>query len=60
MIGKKENFNSVKEIDGCYVRFRDNAKEEVIGVRTIMISPSCNLIEVYLVDGLKHNLLSIG
>lgn len=27
---------------------------------TITIRPSCNLIEVYLVDGLKHNLMSIS
>lgn len=29
-------------------------------VGSTTISPSCDLVEVYLVDGLKHNLLSIS
>lgn len=40
--------------------FEITQKGEVIGVGTIIISPSCYLIEVYLVDVLKHNLLSIS
>ncbi|KAH0646552.1 hypothetical protein KY284_034436 [Solanum tuberosum] len=60
MNGKKENFNKVEKIDGGYVRFGDNAKGEVTRIGTITISPSCDLVEVYLVDGLKHNLLSIS
>ncbi|KAH0755142.1 hypothetical protein KY290_025412 [Solanum tuberosum] len=60
MCGKKENFKTIKRIDGGYVRFGDNAKEEVIGVGIITLSSSCDLVEVYLVEGLKHNLLSIS
>lgn len=39
--------------------FEDNAKGEVVGVRSITLSLSCDLSEIYLVDGLKHNFLSI-
>lgn len=56
----KESFNFVKKIDGGSVRLRDNAKEEVVGVEFVNISPSGVLIEVYLVDGLTYNILSIS
>lgn len=58
--GKKENFKTIKRIDGGRVRFGDNAKAEVTGVSTITLSSSCDSIEVYLVEGLQHNLLSIS
>ncbi|XP_015158901.1 uncharacterized protein [Solanum tuberosum] len=60
MCGKKENFKTIKRIDGGCVRFGDNAKGEVTGVGTITFSSSCDLVEVYLVEELKHNLLSIS
>ncbi|KAH0665666.1 hypothetical protein KY285_026872 [Solanum tuberosum] len=60
MCGKKENFKTIKMIDGGCVRFGDNAKGEVTGVGTITFSSSCDLVEVYLIEGLKHNLLSIS
>lgn len=58
--GKKDNFNKLNDINGGYVGFGDNAKGQVIGVGIITISLFCDLVEVYLVDGLKHNLLSIS
>lgn len=58
--GNKEIFKTIKRIDGGYVIFGDNAKGEVTGVGTITLSSSYDLIEVYLVEGLKHNLLSIS
>ncbi|XP_049414790.1 uncharacterized protein LOC125877580 [Solanum stenotomum] len=60
MCGKKENFKTIKKIDGGFVRFGDNVKGEVTRVGTITLSSSCDLVEVYLVEGLKHNLLSIS
>ncbi|XP_015169912.1 uncharacterized protein [Solanum tuberosum] len=60
MCGKKENFKTIKRIDGGCVRFGDNAKGEVTRVGTITLSSSCDLVEVYLVEGLKHNLLNIS
>lgn len=56
---KKENFKSVQKIDGGFIRFSDNAKGEVVWVGTITISPTYDVIEVYVVDELRHNLLSI-
>lgn len=43
-----------------YVRFGDNLKGEIARVRSITISPSCDLIEGYLVDGAIYNLLSVS
>ena len=60
MCGKKENFKTIKLIDGGYVRFRDIEKGEVSRIGTITLSLSCDLIEVYLVEGLKHNLPCIS
>ncbi|KAH0672766.1 hypothetical protein KY284_023853 [Solanum tuberosum] len=60
MCRKKENFKTIKKIDEGFVIFGDNAKGEVTGVGTITLSSSCDLVEVYLVEGLKHNLLSIN
>ena len=44
---------------GC-VRFGDNAKMEVTRVGTITLNSSCDLIKVYLVEKLKHNILSVS
>lgn len=60
MCGKKEIFKMIKKIDEGYVIFWDKAKGEVPGVRTITLSSSCDLVEVYTVEGLKHNILSIS
>lgn len=60
MSGKKENFKTIKNIDGGFVRFGDNSKREVIGVKNITLSSSCDLVEVYLIEGLNQNLLYIS
>ncbi|KAH0773457.1 hypothetical protein KY290_010594 [Solanum tuberosum] len=60
MCGKKENFKTIKIIDGGCVRFGDNAKGEVTGVGTTTLSSSCDLVKVYLDEGLKHNLPNIS
>ncbi|KAH0686090.1 hypothetical protein KY284_016643 [Solanum tuberosum] len=60
MCGKKENFKTLNKNDGGYPQIRDNAKGEVVGVGSITFSSSCDISEVYLVEGLKHNLLSIS
>ena len=60
MCEKVENFQTNKRIDGGCVRFGNNAKGEVTGVGTTTLSSSCSLVKVYLVDGLKHNLLNIS
>lgn len=60
MCRNKENLKTIKRIDGRCVTFRDNAKGEVTRVEAITLSSSCDLVEAYLVEGLKHNLLSIS
>ena len=42
------------------VTFRDNIKEKIIGIGNIGITPSKYIENILLVDGLKHNLLSIS
>ena len=43
-----------------YVIYKDNAKGRLIGQRTIGNDTSCLIESVVLVDGLRHNLLSIS
>lgn len=56
----KQKFESIKETNGGCVRFGDNAKGKVTVVGTITLISSCDLLEVYLVEGLKHNHLTIS
>ena len=53
-------FSSLTPKDGGYVTFRDNKKGKIIGVGSIGKSNSSNIENVLLVDGLRHNLLSIS
>ena len=43
-----------------YVIYKDNAKGRIIGQGTIGNDTSCLIESVLLVDGLRHNLLSIS
>ncbi|XP_074318518.1 uncharacterized protein LOC141655331 [Silene latifolia] len=60
MTGDKNLFLSLKPFNGGKVTFGDNKKGKVVGIGKIGISPSHAISEVYLVEGLKHNLLSIS
>ncbi|XP_074315402.1 uncharacterized protein LOC141651597 [Silene latifolia] len=60
MTGDKNLFLSLKPFNGGKVTFGDNNKGKVVGIGKIGISPSHAISEVYLVEGLKHNLLSIS
>ena len=42
------------------VTFGDNGKEKIIGIGNIGITPSTYIENIFLVDDLKHNLLSIS
>ena len=42
------------------VTFRDNNKGKIIGIGNIDITPSKSIENILLIDGLKHNLLSIS
>ena len=54
MTGDMSNF------DGGIVRVYDNATCHIKGMGSITLDGKTNIDEVYFVDGLKHNLLSVG
>ena len=59
MTGDHSKFVSLTRKDGGFVTFGDNNKGKIVGIGKIIISDCC-IDNVYLVEGLKHNLLSIS
>ena len=59
MTGEKSMFLSLTMKEGGNVKFRGNQSDKIIGTRTIG-NPSISINNVWLVDGLDHNLLSIS
>ena len=56
MTGDRRKFSHLQEKDGGMVSFRGKDKGKIIGIGKV-----CDLIDdVFLVDGLNHNLLSIS
>ena len=53
-------FASLSSKDGRFITFRDNSKGKIIGIGNVVKEPSLIIENVLLVDGLKHNLLSIN
>ena len=60
MTGDKSFSTTLSSKDGGFVTFGDNKKGKIIGISYIGISPIPSIENVFLVDGLKHNLLSIS
>ena len=60
MTGDKKQFNKLDAKNGGHVTFGDNAKDKIIGIGRIGNPQSLSIHHVLLVDGLKHNLLSIS
>ena len=58
--GDKAMFSSISPKDGGYATFGDNAKGKIVGEGKVGKSPNPTNENVLLVDGLKHNLLSIS
>ncbi|RVW63018.1 hypothetical protein CK203_062906 [Vitis vinifera] len=58
--GDEFNFVFLTKKNGGYVTFGDNAKGRIIGQGNIGNGTSSLIDSVLLVDGLKHNLLSIS
>ncbi|XP_060182255.1 uncharacterized protein LOC132611916 [Lycium barbarum] len=56
----KSLFKLIANFDGGLVTFGDNSIGTVIGTRTILFNNSYDISNVYLVEGLKYNLLSIS
>ena len=60
MTGDKNKFTSLALKDGGNVKFGDNSKGKIISIGNIGKTYSLIIEDVLLVDGLKHNLLSIS
>ncbi|XP_070056521.1 uncharacterized protein [Nicotiana tomentosiformis] len=59
-IGDKNLFKEVTKINGGRVKFGDDSKGKIVGTGTVPFNNNSDIIEVYLVDGLNYNLLSIS
>ena len=60
MTGKTEMLSSLQHKDGGLVTFGDNNKCKVIAIGNVGQGENPLIENVLLVDGLKHNLLSIS
>ena len=60
MTGDMNKFVDFKSQDGGIVRVGNNATCHVKGIGSITPNVKNNTEDVYFVDGLKHNLLSVG
>ena len=60
MTGDESKFDFLTKRKGGYVTFGGNAKRRIIGQGNIGNGTSSLIESVLLVDGLKHNLLSIS
>ena len=60
MIGKKSNFLSLTASDGGSAAFENGKSRTIVGVGKIRESLSHSIDNVYLVDDLQHNLLSVS
>lgn len=60
MTGDKNMFKEVKKIDGGSVKFGDDSSGKIVGTGTIPFNNNCDITELYFVDGLNYNLLSIS
>jgi len=60
MTRDKSKFLSLAAFEGGGVAFGNGKSEKIIGVGKICKSLSYSIDNVYLVDGLQHNLLSVS
>jgi len=60
MTSKKANFLSLAATQGGSVTFGNGKSGTIVGIGKIGESLSNSIEDVYLVDGLKHNLLSVS
>ena len=60
MTGEKANFLSLTATHGGSVAFGNGKSGTIVGIGKIGESLSNSIEDVYLVDGLKHNLLSVS
>ena len=54
------NFVKFRSHDGGIVRVGNNVAYHIIGIGSIKLDCKTYIDDFYFVDGLKHNLLSVG
>ena len=60
MTGDMSKFVKSRKNDGGIVRVGNNVACHIIGIGSITLDGKTNTDDVYFVDGLKHNFLSVG
>ena len=60
MTGDMNMFFEFRNYDGGIVRVGNNASYHITGIGSITLDRRTNTDDVYFLDGLKHNFLSIG
>ena len=60
MSGEEQLFNNVTKQDLSSVTFGDNSRARAVGIGFVGFAGTTQVEQVLLVDGLKHNLLSIS
>ena len=60
MTSDMSKFVRFKNHDGGVVRVGNNAACHITGIGSITLDGKTHTDDVYFVDGLKHNLLSVG
>ena len=60
MTGDMNNLVNFKSQDGRFVKVGNNATCQVKGIGSITLDGKTNTEDVYFIDGLKNNLLSVG
>ena len=60
MSGKEYLFNIVTKKYYDSVTFGDNSKSRAVGIGSISLTGTTQVEQILLVEGLKHNLLSIS
>ena len=60
MSGEEQLFNNVTKQDLSSVTFGDNSRARAVGIGYVGFAGTTQVEQVLLIDGLKHNLLSIS
>ena len=60
MTSEMNKFVKFRNHDGSIVRVGNNVAYHIIGIGSITLDGKTNIDDVYFVDGLKHNLVSVG
>ena len=56
----KSNFKTLENFDGGFVHFGDNSGAYITGRGSIILNKDTPIRDVYFVECLKHNLLSVS